>query len=125
MIDGRINTEKHLKVLEKKVVTDLLNTFPNGFGVFQQDSAPCYKAKKVMKYMKETKIKVLDWPGNYPDFNPIENLWPIIKLCLCSEYCTTKTKLIEAIIWIWFRDPAIKEKCHKLVESMINECNMS
>ena len=119
-IDGMINTEKYLQVLEKKVVTDLPNTFPDGSGVFQQDFALCHKAKKGMKYMKEMKIKVLDWPENSTDLNLIENLWSIIKLCLCSEDCTTKTKLIEAIIQIWFRDLKIKEKCHKSVDSMPN-----
>ena len=115
-----MNTEKYLKVLEKMVVTDLSNTFSVGCGVFQQDSAPCHKAKKVMKYMKEIKIKVLDWPGNFSDLDAIENLWSIIKLRLRGEDCTTKTKLIEAIIRIWFTDSEIKEKCLKLVDSMSN-----
>ena len=115
-----MNTEKYLKVTEKKLVTDLSNTFPGRSEVFLQDSVPCHKAKKVMKYMKEIILKVLDWPENSPDLNPIENLWSIIKLRLRSEDCTAKTKVIEAIIRIWFRDPEIKEKYHKLVDSTPN-----
>ena len=118
-INGMMNREKYLKVLKKKVVTDLQNTFPDGSGVFQQDFAPCHKAKQVMKYLKEMKIKVLDWPRNFPDLNLIQ-LWSIIKLRLRSQDCTTKTKLVEAIIRICFRDLEIKEKCHKLVDSMPN-----
>ena len=68
--------------------------------MFQNDSAPCHKAKKVMDYKKKIKIMVLDWPDNSPDLHPIENLWSIIKLRLRSEDYTTKTKHIEAIIWI-------------------------
>ena len=45
-IDGMMNTQKYLKVLEKEVVTDLSNTFPGGSGVFQEDSAPYHEAKK-------------------------------------------------------------------------------
>jgi len=30
------------------------------------------------------------------------------------------TKLIEAIIQVWYREPKIKENCKRLVESMPN-----
>ena len=119
-IEGMMNAEKYIQVLEEKVVRDLVKAFPDGSGVYQQDSAPCHTAKKVMAYMKKMKITVLDWPGNSPDLNPIENLWSIMKLRLRNEDCTTKIKLIEAIIRIWYRDPEIKENCQKLVDSMPN-----
>ena len=65
---------------------------------FQHDWAPCYSAKKVKKVLRENDIKVLEWPGNSPDLNPIENLWGIIKYKLMSKNCTTVNKLIETII---------------------------
>ena len=48
--------------------------FPDGGGIFQPDLAPCHSAKKVQKVLQENGIKVLKWPGNSPDLNPIENL---------------------------------------------------
>ena len=48
--------------------------------MFQNDSVPCHKAKKVMDYKEKIKFMVLDWPDNSPDLHPIENLWSIIKL---------------------------------------------
>ena len=41
---------------------------------FQQDSAPCHKAKAVTKLLQAKNVKVLRWPGNSRDFTPIENL---------------------------------------------------
>ena len=64
------------------------------------------------------KITVLDWPGNSPDLNPIENLWSIVKNRLRKMDCTTKIKLIEAVIHVWFHDEEIKKICKTLVLSM-------
>ena len=68
--------------------------------------------------LKENEIKVLEWPGNSPDLNPIENLWVIIKNKLRSKDCTTVNKLIEAIISVWYHNDEIAKSCQKLVSSM-------
>ena len=67
-------------------------TFPDGGGIFQQDLAPCRAAKKVKKVFQENQMKVLEWPGNSPDLNPIENLRVIVKNRLRLEGYTNLTK---------------------------------
>ena len=54
------------------------------------------------------KIKVLDWSGNSSDLKLI-GIYGQSSSSFSSEDCTTKTKLIEAIIRIWFRNPEIKK----------------
>ncbi len=117
-VEGMMCADQYIDVIKRKVIKDMKDFFPNGDGIFQQDSAPCHKAKKVTKLLKEKRIQLLDWPGNSPDLNPIENLWSIIKMELRKRDCATQTKLTQAIIDIWFRDPTIEEKCLKLIDSM-------
>jgi transposase len=116
-IDGMMNGDKYIDVLERKLVPEL-QKFPAGDAIFQHDLAPCHTSRKVLKYMRDNKITTLQWPGNSPDINPIENLWAIIKQRLRSRDCTTKTKVIEAVVSIWFHDDEIKKMCQTLVFSM-------
>ena len=68
----------------------------------------------VVKYFKDKGVTLMDWPGNSPDLNPIENLWSICKARLQKMDCTTKTKMIEAVIQVWFRDEKIKGRSAKI-----------
>ena len=42
--------------------------------IYQQDNAPCHKAKKNDAWFRENNISVLPWPARSPDLNPIEQI---------------------------------------------------
>ena len=85
--------------------------FPDGSGIFQQDLAPCHTSKVMQLFFKNTKLTLLDWPANSSDLNPIENLWAIVKKRLQKCDCSTKIKLIQAIIQIWHHDEELQNIC--------------
>jgi len=58
-----------------------------------QDGAPCRTAKSVKQYLSSKKIKLLPWPGNSPDLNPIENQWEIVKRRISILKPTTRTQV--------------------------------
>jgi hypothetical protein len=58
-----------------------------------------------MTLMKEKQISVMDWPGNLPDLNPIENLWAIMKARLKRVPKITSLPLLDkAIKMMWAKD---------------------
>ena len=73
--------------------------------------------KKVKTTFEKNYIKVLDWPGNLPSLKPIENLWSIVKIRLLKRNGTSETKLIDAIIDVWYCNLEITQNCAKIVES--------
>jgi hypothetical protein len=40
-------------------------------GVFQMDYDPKHTSKVVAKWLKDSKVKVLEWPSQSPDLNPV------------------------------------------------------
>ena len=92
-IEGMMNSARYTELIQPTIIRDMQRAFPEGGGIFQQDLAPCHTSQQVKRVFRQADIKVLDWPGNSPDLNPIKNLWSILKSRLLKLNCTTKTKL--------------------------------
>lgn len=109
-----VNSDMYLEILNDKLVRsmEILQC-----GIFQQDSAPAHTSRKVQKWMKDNQIKVLEWPGNSPDLNPIENLWMLVKRKVRNYKPKNLQELVFYIKRVWCMH-VTPELCQRLVSSM-------
>ena len=68
--------------------------------------------------MKKNHLKLLPWPGNSSDIDPIKSLWNILKDEIHKVSVTNKTQIIERLIRVWFHSEKIKALCVSLVNGM-------
>lgn len=112
--NATMNGDRYIEVLQ----THMLDFYEIGdCNFFMQDNAPCHKAKRVMKWLQNKKVDVLEWPGNSPDLNPIEELWANMKLKLQEKNTSTPQQLVEALRDIWVHNIDL-DYCRSLSDSM-------
>ena len=86
---------------------------------FLQDTAPCHKSKLLSAWIQQRPaIQLIDWPGNIPDLNPIENCWSWMKTQLQDCKATSIPELQRHIQELWTQRIGDSPYLRSLVESM-------
>ena len=70
-IDGIMRQENDLDILRQNLKTSVRKLKLGRKWVFQMDNDPKHTSKIVAKWLKDNKVKVLEWPLRSPDLNPI------------------------------------------------------
>lgn len=66
------------------------------------------------------KLRVLKWPSQSPDLNPIEHLWKELKIKIGAVKCSNKTILWEKVQEEWKN--ISQERIETLIQSMPKRC---
>ena len=110
-----MNSRCYIDEILEKEVKPLMEKNPAL--IFQQDNAPCHTSASVKSWMRNCNLQVIEWPGNSPDLNIIENVWHKLKLTINKTPIATREQLKIQVPLMWEKFIS-KEYLEKLIKSM-------
>ena len=81
-IEGTINGAKYRKILEENLLQSAKDLRLWRRLMFQQDNDLKHTVKATLEWLQNKNMKVLEWPSESQDLNPIENLWKDLNIAV-------------------------------------------
>lgn len=87
---------------------------------FMHDNDSKHASRIIKSWLERNQVALLDWPSQFPDLNPIEHLWRVLKTSIGGQKWKNKQELWEKIQEAWYSIPV--KTCAQLVNSMPRRC---
>ncbi|KAL0190227.1 hypothetical protein M9458_012925, partial [Cirrhinus mrigala] len=113
-IEGKMNAAKYRDILDENLLQSAQDLRLGRRFTFQQDNDPKHTAK-IIEWLHNNSVTVLEWPSRSPDLNPIEHLLRDLKMAVHQHSPSNLTELERICKEEWQRIP--KSRCEKLVAS--------
>ena len=117
-VEGIMKKEQYIQILQGNVKQSAENLHLGPNWTYQQDNDPKRTSKVVKKWFQDNNVKVLQWPSQSPDLNPIENLWKTLKSKVHARRPSNLKELEVFAKEEWAKIPL--ELCQTLVNSYTN-----
>ncbi|GFT58651.1 transposable element Tcb1 transposase [Trichonephila clavipes] len=112
IVSGTVKAMDYIEILQNKLLPTARDLLGNQSWIFQDDNAPCHRAKVVQKWLEDHTVNRMNWPGQSPDLNPIEFMGILLatvhkialqKIKLGQSYCPSKGSVGSNYISNWNR----------------------
>lgn len=122
-IDGILKKESYHQILQHHAIPSGTKLIGRGF-MFQHDNDPKHTSRLCRKYLESKEktgvLKIMEWPAQSPDINPIEKLWDELDRQVKKLRPTNKSDLWLKLRQVW--DGLQPEILQKLVNRMPKIC---
>ncbi|KAI4878424.1 hypothetical protein NFI96_002145 [Prochilodus magdalenae] len=108
-ITGKMDGAMYRTILRDNLLPSARDLKMGRGWVFQHDNDPKHTAKATKDWLKKNHIKVMEWPSQSPDLNPIENLWRELKVRVAKRQPTNLHDLERICKEEWAKIPPVRQ----------------
>jgi transposase len=110
IIDGIMNSQVYQDILLEIVRLPVHQMKLNRSWVMQQDD-PKHKSKLTTEWLQQKKTRLLEWPSQSPDLNPIEMLWHDLNRVVHTRHPNNIAELKQFCKEEWSKIPSDLRAC--------------